>query len=357
MLANPLVNSYHMQTHAKSGIYKKKVFFNTKHKLPNALVSGFVSTPTSYTQAFKFHQWRQAMDLEFSALQNQQTWVLVPHSPNMNVVGCKWVYRTKLNADESLNKHKARSVAKGFHQVAGVDFAETFSPVVKHATIRIVLALAVNFGWSLRQLDVECAFLHGILQEEVFMEQPQGFVDSAKFTHVCKMLKSIYCLSQAPRAWYVKFSSKLEELGFHMTIFDPSLFVYHKDGSLVYLLLYVDDIIITGNCHDFIQKIIDSLNLHFHMKDMGALSYFLGISITTTSNCLKLYQSRYIADILDCYNMSSCKLVTSPATTQKLSKLEGLPLSDPSLYRSMVGALQYITLTRPDISFAVNQTC
>ena len=119
------------------------------------------------------------MDLEFSTLQNQQTWVLVPYSPDMNVVGCKWVYRTKLNANGSINKHKARLVAKGFHQVAGVDFAKTFSSVVKHATIRIVLALAVNFGWPLRQLDVESAFLHGTLQEEVFMEQPQGFVDSA----------------------------------------------------------------------------------------------------------------------------------------------------------------------------------
>ena len=135
----------------------------------------------------------------------------------------------------------------------GIDFVETFSPVVKHSTIRIVLALAVNSGWSLRQLDVESAFLHGTLEEDVFMEQPQGYIDPTKPHHVCKMLKSIYGLRQAPRSWYTKFSSKLEELGFSMIVSDPSLFVFQKDGILIYLLLYVDDIIIMGNSDEFIQ--------------------------------------------------------------------------------------------------------
>ena len=283
--------------------------------------------------------------------------MLVSYKPGMNVIDCKWVYRTKLNVDGSINKQIARLVAKGFHQMPGIDFVETFNLVVKHATIRVVLALAVNSSWPLRQLDVESAFLHGTLQEDVYMEQPQGYVDPAKPTHVCKMLKSIYGLRQVPQSWYTKFSSKLEELGFRMTISDPSLFVFHKYGILVYLLLYVDDIIITGNSDEFIQQLILKLNLSFHMKDMGALAYFLGILVTWSSCSLLLSQSKYILDVLDRCDMSGCKPVSSPTATQKLSKLDGKSLSDPSLYRSMVGTLQYITLTQPDISFAVNQAC
>ena len=159
-----------MQIRSKSGIYKKKIFFSTKHPLSFTLVSDFSPTPTSYTRASKCLHWRVAMDSEFNALQQQQTWVLVPFQQGMNVVGCKWIYPTKLNFDGSLNKHKARLVAKGFYQQLGVDFIETFSTVVKHPTIRIVLAIAVSKHWSLKQLDVECAFLHGNLQEDVYME-------------------------------------------------------------------------------------------------------------------------------------------------------------------------------------------
>ena len=133
----------------------------------------------------------------------------------------------------------------------GIDFVETFSPVVKHSTVWIVFALAVNSSWSLRQLDVKSAFLHGTLEEDVFMEQPQGYIDADKPQYVCKMLKSIQGLRQAPKSWYTKLSSKLEELGFYMTISDPSLFVFLKHGILIYLLLYVDDIIITGNSDGF----------------------------------------------------------------------------------------------------------
>ena len=140
------------------------------------------------------------MDTEFQALQKQQTWSLVPAPPNVNLVGCKWVYKLKLNSDGSISRYKARLVAKGFHQQAGIDFYETFSPVIKPATVRIVIAIAVSCNWSLRQLDVSNAFLHGYLKEDVFMQQPPGYVDSLHPSYVCKLHKSLYGLKQAPRA-------------------------------------------------------------------------------------------------------------------------------------------------------------
>ena len=134
------------------------------------------------------------MDEEFAALQRQRTWSLVPPSPSQNVVGCKWVFKLKLNSDGNINRYKARLVAKGFHQQYGVDFEETFSPVIKPPIVRIILSLAVQFDWPLRQLDVRNAFLHGHLREEVYMVQPPRYVDPSCPNYVCRLWKSLYGL-------------------------------------------------------------------------------------------------------------------------------------------------------------------
>ena len=153
----------------------------------------------------------------------------------------------KLHSDGSIAKYKARLVAKGFHQQPGMDFIETFSPVIKPATVRLVLGIAVSLNWSIRQLDVSNAFLHGYLKEEVYMQQPQGYVNPFKPHYVCKLPKSLYGLKQAPRAWFERFTSQLLHLGFMASLADSSLFVYHSGSTILYLLLYVDDIIITSN--------------------------------------------------------------------------------------------------------------
>ena len=158
-------------------------------------------------------------------MQRQGTWSLVPYSPDKHVVGCCWVYRLKYNHDGSIAHYKARLVAKGFHQEYGVDYTETFSPVVKQSTVRVVLALAIHFNWVLDQLDVTNAFLHGILNEDIYMVQPTGFVNACFPTHLCKLHKSLYGLKQALRAWYERFSNFLLGLGFHTTYADPSLFI------------------------------------------------------------------------------------------------------------------------------------
>ena len=274
------------------------------------------------------------------------------------MVGCKWVYKLKHHSDGSIARYKARLVAKGFHQQYGVDFDETFSPVIKLPTVRLILSLAVSLHWPLRQLNVKNAFLHGILKEEVYMTQPQGYIDSTHPSYVCKLQKFIYGLKQAPRAWFESFTTQLLHLGFITSTTDSSLFIYKDNKVIAYLLLYVDDIVLTSNTPTFLDHLIQQLNSVFYLKNLGSLHYFLGLQITRTSSRLYLNQSKYAQELLKKHNMLDCKPASSSSCPNtRLSPHDGDLLPDPHLYRSMVGALHYLTFIRPDISFVVHQVC
>ncbi|XP_073365843.1 uncharacterized protein [Aegilops tauschii subsp. strangulata] len=276
----------------------------------------------------------------------------------VNIVTGKWIFRHKFNTDGSLARYKARWVVRGFTQQEGVDYDETFSPVVKPATIRVVLSLATSHSWPIHQLDVKNAFLHGDLKETVYCSQPAGFVDSAHPDHVCLLNKSLYGLKQAPRTWFLWFKSFLLSIGFCASKSDSSLFIRHHGSSIAYLLVYVDDIILTANTAATLDFIIASLKKEFFMTDLGELHHFLGINVTPNTSGLFLCQQQYTLEILDRANMLHCKPVSTPVdTTSKLSIHDGKPLSNPTYYRSLAGALQYLTLTRPDISYAVQQVC
>jgi hypothetical protein len=203
--------------------------------------------PCTLMEALDDENWCKAMNEEYQALMENKTWHLVPPSSNKNLIDCKWVYRIKRKADGTIDRYKARLVAKGFKQRYGIDYEDTFSPVVKIATIRTVLALSVSRGWSLRQLDVKNAFLHGVLEEEVYMRQPPGFENPDAPNYICKLDKALYGLKQAPRAWYSRLSTKLCDLGFVPSKTDTSLFLFHKEGITIFLLIYVDDIIVTSS--------------------------------------------------------------------------------------------------------------
>jgi hypothetical protein len=251
-------------------------------------------------------------------------------------------------------------VAKGFKQRYGIDYEDTFSPVVKIATIRIVLALSISRGWSLRQLDVKNAFLHGVLEEEVYMRQPPGFEDPRTPHYICKLDKALYGLKQAPRAWYARLSAKLCRLGFIPSKADTSLFLYNKSGITIFMLIYVDDIIVTSPSDDAIVALLRDLNKDFAIKDLGDLHFFLGIEVKKIQNGLLLTQGKYASELLDRVGMRDCKSAPTPLSPTEPLCLTGGTLLGPddnTQYRSIVGALQYLTLTRPDLAFSVNKVC
>jgi hypothetical protein len=219
------------------------------------------------------------MDVEYDALEKNQTWHLVPPEGIKNVIDCKWVYKVKRKADDTFDRNKARLVAKGFKQRYGIDYEDTSSPVVKAATVRIILSIAVSRGWMLRQLDVQNAFLHVILEEKVYMKQPPGYENKMKPGYVCKLEKAIYGLKQAPRAWYSRLSEKLMKLGFQMSKADTSLFFYDKEGVTVFLLIYVDNIIVASSSQEAVDAMVKDLRSDFALKDLGQLHYFLGIEV------------------------------------------------------------------------------
>ena len=295
------------------------------------------------------------MQEEFNALHCICTWSLVPPAPNQNVVGCNWVFRVKTHPDGIIDRYKARLVAKGFHQQEGLDYKETFSHVAKPVTIRIILSLAAQHNWFLNQLDISNAFLHGDLKEDVFMIQPPGFCDPQFPSHVCKLRKSLYGLKHAPRAWFDKLFTTLISLGFQHSTSDASLFVL-KAPVLVIVLVYVDDILVTGPNSDACNLFIQKLSSIFPVKNLGPLHYFLGLEVQHSTQGLFLHQSKYLLDLLQKTKMDGAKPCTTPLSSIKLDHTGPL-ISDPTEYRSIVGALQYMTWTRPDVSFAVNQVC
>lgn len=346
-------NTHPMVTRGKNNIVKpvQRLCLNAEKANDSLLV-----VPKTVSQALKIPQWRAAMDEEYDALQRQKTWTLVPKSMATNVVSCKWIFRIKYDSDGKPIRNKARLVARGFTQRPGLDYDQTFSPVAKHPTIRILLSIAVTNDWPLRQVDINNAFLHGHLTETVFMEQPAGYVDSNDPTAVCRLHKSLYGLKQAPRVWYSELKNYLINSGFAQSHSDTCLFTYIHDRLIIYVLVYVDDIIITGNKLEAVEKFISQLKSNFSVKDLGDLSYFLGVEVKRLPTGIFLSQQNYIREILEFAKMEGAKAVNTPLSTSSTLRLaDSVHLDDVSSFRRVIGKLQYLLLTRPDIAFAVNR--
>nr|KYP54918.1 Retrovirus-related Pol polyprotein from transposon TNT 1-94 [Cajanus cajan] len=311
--------------------------------------------PKFYHQAVKSQEWVVAMKAEIDALTANNTWTIVDLTSGKHPIGCKWVYKIKYRSDGSVERYKARLVAKGFTQTEGLDYFETFAPVAKLTTVRLLLAVASSQTWFLHQLDVNNAFLHGDLEEEVYMTIPQGVVCS-KPNQVCKLHKSLYGLKQASRQWYNKLSTCLLSFGYKHSPHDHSLFTKTANGLFTALLIYVDDLILAGTDIYEINSVKQHLHDSFRIKDLGPLKYFLGLEIARSSTGITVSHRKYALDILSDSGFLASKPVPSPMVkTLKLHNDDNDLCANPGEYRQLVGRLLYLTNTRPDISYAVQQ--
>jgi hypothetical protein len=264
--------------------------------------------PSNYEEASKSDEWRAAMHEEIESIYRNHTWDLVELPEGKTPIGCKWLYKPKINADGSVEKFKARLVAKGYSQQEGIDFDDTFAPVAKLNTIRMLISLATKHKWKLHQLDVKSAFLNGELKEEIYLVQPPGFVKKGQEHLVCKLHKALYGLKQAPRSWYEKIDSFFIQHGFHRSLNDPNLYTkINKQRQIILISLYVDDMIITGNANNLIKEIKQQMSQVFEMKDLGDLHYCLGLEVWKDSGQTFLTQGKYARTLLERFRMEQCK--------------------------------------------------
>lgn len=301
--------------------------------------------PQTYEQAIKsedHEKWQQAMNEEFESLTSNQTWELVEKPKDKRIIDCKWIFKIKQNTKGVVERYKARMVARGFNQEYGVDYDETFSPVVRFTSIRLILSIAAQQNFKVKQFDIKTAFLYGELEEEVFMKQPVGFDDGSG--KVCRLIKSIYGLKQASRCWNIKFKSFIEEFGFKACESDPCVFISEKNGDIVILAIHVDDGLITGNNTKVIDSVITHLQQQFEVKSME-LGCFLGIEIEQLSNgSIFVHQSAYAQKVLAKFSMENSNEVGIPADpNQVLDKCnDSNEIEYP--YRQLVGSLMYLAV-------------
>ncbi|KAL6321590.1 hypothetical protein AAG906_024591 [Vitis piasezkii] len=317
----------------------------------------FTSTadPTTFEEAVQSSKWRAAMDLEIEAIERNGTWELTDLPEGVKKIGVKWVFKTKLNENGKVDKCKARLVAKGYAQQHGIDYTEVFAPVARWDTIRMVIALAARNGWSVYQLDVKSAFLHGELNEAVFIEQPQGYEKKGEEHKVYKLKKALYGLKQAPRAWYSRIEAYFIKEGFERCSCDHTLFIKTGDGGKILIVsLYVDDLIFTGNDESMFVKFKNSMKLEFDMTDLGKMKYFLGVEVLQNSEGIYISQRKYAKEVLERFGMEKSNSVKNPIVPgDRLTKNEGGVKVDATKYKQLVGSLMYLTATRPDLMYVV----
>ena len=330
-----------------------------------ASVASSVQEPRSIKQALKGEQakeWKEAADQEYRSLIDSGTWDLVDLPANKNLVGCKWVFKVKCNANGNIDRYKARLVAQGYSQRHGVDYDEVFAPVARYTTIRTLLAIANQYNLEIHQMDVKSAFLHGSLDNEIFMKQPEGYVDKNYPDKVCKLKRSLYGLKQSARCWNSCIDDFLKSCGYSQSKADPC--VYYKsemrDGkqSLIITAVYVDDIILLSDDIEFLMQEKQKLCNNFQMDDRGELNYLLGMVITRdrTKRVLTIDQNLYLRNVLQRFGMEDCKPVATPLDSgAKFSVLaEGEKSVDITEYQSAIGSLTYASIaTRPDLAAAV----
>src|SRR5438876_11451373 len=315
-------------------------------------------TPKSIAEAYASpdaDNWKEAAHNEMDSILSNGTWELSERPYGCKPVGCKWVFKKKLRPDGTIEKYKARLVAKGYTQKEGEDFFDTYSPVARLTTIRVLLSLAASHGLLVHQMDVKTVFLNGELDEEIYMDQPDGYVVGGQEGKVCKLLKSLYGLKQAPKQWHEKFDRTLKSVGFIVNETDKCVYYRFVGGEGVILCLYVDDILIFGTNLDMIEEVKSFLSHSFEMKDMGVADVILNIKLLREgTGGVTLVQSHYVEKVLSRFGYSDCKTAPTPYDSSVILRKNQRITRDQLRYSQIIGSLMYLaSATRPDISFAV----
>jgi len=309
--------------------------------------------PSSVEQALSEICWRNAMKAKMDAIEANKTWVVSDLPRNQKAIGLKWVFKVKKDPDGNKVKHKARLVAKGYAQVQGIDFDEVFAPVARIETVRVLLALAAQGGWQVHHMDVKSAFLNGDLSETVYVKQPPSFI-VGNGDKVLKLRKALYGLRQAPRAWNARLDKELLALGFVRSKMDYAVYKRSSKSSPLIVGVYVDDLIISGPDADDIVQFKAEMKRKFSMRDLGLLSYYLGIEVKQGDDGIVISQSSYAVKILEGSGMMNCNACDTPMEPRlKLYKSKEGEAVDPTTFRSIIGSLRYIVNTRPDLAYSV----
>ncbi|KAJ9538233.1 hypothetical protein OSB04_030966 [Centaurea solstitialis] len=328
---------------------------SAKHTENLILFGGFLSDfePSDVWQALTDPDWVIAMQDELAEFERNKVWRLVERPWGKTIIGLKWILRNKTDENNLIIRNKARLVAKGYRQQEGIDYDETYAPVARIEAIRIFLAYAAHKNMTVYQMDVKCAFLNGVLQEEVYVEQPEGFVDSRFPNHVYILDKALYGLKQAPRAWYETLTDYLLGVGYKKGTIDPTLFLKRSGKDLIIVQIYVDDIIFASTKPEMCQEFENTMKSQFKMSMMGELTFFLGLQVRQRPDGIFINQAKYVQDLLKRFDFggSNSAATPMPRNFQLSADTSGKPV-DQKTYRAIIGSLLYLTASRPDIVFS-----
>jgi len=307
--------------------------------------------PATLEEALRHECWRHAMLDEMTSIEASGTWELVKAPSHIKPIGLKWVYKTKKDAAGIVTKHKARLLAKGYIQRQGIDFDEVFAPVDHLEFVCLLLAHAACERWAVHHMDVKSAFLNNVIQEEVYVAQPPGFVLRSHEQKVLRLVKALYGLWQAPHAWYSKLDQSLLALGFKRSVSKHVVYLRGSGARRLVVEVYVDDLIITGGHQTDIDTFKQEMKSTFQMSDLGLLRYYLILEVTQMAEGMTVCQNAYAAKILETAGLTGCKSTYTPMEPRlKLSKQSSSPVVDPTLYISIVGSLRYLLNSRPDLA-------
>jgi hypothetical protein len=317
-------------------------------------------TPSTIEEAYYSPDadfWKEAIRSEMDSIMSNATWEVIERSYGCKPIRSKWMFKKNLRPHGTIGRYKEMLVIKGYSQKEGKDFFDTYSHVARLTTIRGLLSLAASHGLLVHQMDVKTTFLNGELDEKIYMKQPAGFVANCQEGMVCKLLKSLYCLKQAPKQWHEKFDRILTFVGFVVNKADKCVYYWYGGGEGVILFLYVDDILILGTSLDVIKETKDFLSNNFEMKDLGEADVILNINLLREGDGgVTLVQSHYMEKVFSRFGYSECEPTPTPYDPSKLLKKNRRISRDQLRYSQIIGSLIYLaSATRPDISFAVSK--